>query len=246
MVKSEIIKTMEAVALKASEIQLNYFLKFDKLKPEEKSYQDYVTIADKESEEMIIQGLQKAFPDYGFIGEESGIIKPEAKKKGRGFRGGRGQTTELAHKLVDPHDTTKPLEDRARSYFYTNCASCHQEAGGGNSLMNMDFTVPLDRMRMVGVKPLHNFPDNPNAELIKPGEPDNSVVFLRMSRRGTGQMPPLSTNVVDQKSVEMLRDWITSLKGREMDKAKTEWGFASFLTKTNEDGQVIDPPVFIN
>jgi myo-inositol-1(or 4)-monophosphatase len=72
---------MEAVALKASEIQLNYFLKFDKLKPEEKSYQDYVTIADKESEELIIQGLEKAFPDYGFIGEESGIIKPEAKKK---------------------------------------------------------------------------------------------------------------------------------------------------------------------
>ena len=81
MVKSEIIKAMEAVALKASQIQLDYFLKFDKLKPEEKSYQDYVTIADKESEEMIIQGLQKAFPDYGFIGEESGIINPEAKKK---------------------------------------------------------------------------------------------------------------------------------------------------------------------
>lgn len=79
--KSETIKTLEAVALKASKIQLDYFLKFDKLKPEEKSYQDYVTIADKESEDLIIQELQKAFPDYGFIGEESGIINPEAKKK---------------------------------------------------------------------------------------------------------------------------------------------------------------------
>jgi myo-inositol-1(or 4)-monophosphatase len=79
--QSPTIKIIEAVALKASKIQLDYFLKFDKLKPEEKSYQDYVTIADKESEEMIIQGLQKAFPDYGFIGEESGIINPEAKKK---------------------------------------------------------------------------------------------------------------------------------------------------------------------
>jgi myo-inositol-1(or 4)-monophosphatase len=79
--KSETIKIIEAVALKASKIQLDYFLKFDKLKPEEKSYQDYVTIADKESEDLIIQELQKAFPDYGFIGEESGIINPEAKKK---------------------------------------------------------------------------------------------------------------------------------------------------------------------
>jgi myo-inositol-1(or 4)-monophosphatase len=79
--QSPTIKIIEAVALKASKIQLDYFLKFDKLKPEEKSYQDYVTIADKESEDLIIQELQKAFPDYGFIGEESGIINPEAKKK---------------------------------------------------------------------------------------------------------------------------------------------------------------------
>jgi hypothetical protein len=45
-----------------------------------------------------------------------------------------------------------------------------------------------------------------------------------MSRRGTGQMPPLSTNVVDQKSVEMLREWITSLKDRkiEPEKARSE------------------------
>ncbi len=149
--------------------------------------------------------------------------KAEAKKKGRGFRG-RGQATEISYKLVDPHDTTKPLEDRARSYFYTNCASCHIEAGGGNSLMSMDFSTPLERMRMVGVKPLHVFPDKPDAELIKPGDPENSVVFLRMSRRGTGQMPPLSTNVVDQKSVEMLREWITSLKDRkiEPEKARSE------------------------
>lgn len=88
--------------------------------------------------------------------------------------------------------------------------------------MSMDFNTPLDRMRMVGVKPLHNFPDKPDAELIKPGEPENSVVFLRMSRRGTGQMPPLSTNLVDQKSVDMLREWIKSLKGREIEKAKSE------------------------
>ena len=79
--QSPTIKTIEAIALKASKIQLDYFLKFDKLNPEEKSYQDYVTIADKESEDLIIHELQKAFPDYGFIGEESGVIKPEAKKK---------------------------------------------------------------------------------------------------------------------------------------------------------------------
>jgi uncharacterized repeat protein (TIGR03806 family) len=124
--------------------------------------------------------------------------------------------------LVDPHDKTQPLEDRARSYFYTNCASCHVDAGGGNSLMNMDIGAKRDDMKIVGVKPLHLFPDNPAALLVKPGEPENSVVFLRMSRRGTGQMPPLGSNVVDQKSVELLREWITSLGKESTKKAATE------------------------
>ena len=114
--------------------------------------------------------------------------------------------------LVDPNDTTQPLEARARSYFYTNCAGCHIDAGGGNSLMNMDFNAARHEMKMLGVKPLHVFPDRPDARLVAPGDPENSVVFLRVSRRGTGQMPPLGSTVVDQKSVELLRQWIKSLK----------------------------------
>ncbi len=40
------------------------------------------------------------------------------------------------------------------------------------------------RYEMIGVKPLHLFArTNPQALLIKPGEPESSVVFLRMSRR---------------------------------------------------------------
>ena len=117
--------------------------------------------------------------------------------------------------LVDPNDKSQPLEARARSYFYTNCASCHVDAGGGNSLMNMDISATRDAMRMVGVKPLHLFPDRPNGQLIAPGDPENSVVYLRVNRRGAGQMPPLGSNVVDQKSVELLKEWITSLKNEK-------------------------------
>lgn len=119
-----------------------------------------------------------------------------------------------ARHLVDPHDKSQPLEARARSYFYTNCANCHIDAGGGNALMNMDFNAAQEAMKMIGIKPLHQFADNPKAELVKPGEPENSVVFLRVNRRGTGQMPPLGSNVIDQKSVELLQDWIMSLKSK--------------------------------
>lgn len=116
-----------------------------------------------------------------------------------------------APRLVDPHDSSQPLEARARSYFYTNCANCHVEAGGGNALMNMDLRASREAMKMIGIKPIHPFPDHPEALIVKPGEPENSVLFLRVNRRGTGQMPPLGSNVIDKKSVELLREWIESL-----------------------------------
>ncbi len=117
--------------------------------------------------------------------------------------------------LVDPNDKQQPLVARARSYFYTNCASCHVDAGGGNSLMNMDFKAKGHELRMIGVKPIHVFPEKVDARLIDPGHPENSVVYLRVNRRGNGQMPPLGSNVVDQKSVELLKEWIEKLTAED-------------------------------
>ena len=117
--------------------------------------------------------------------------------------------------LVDPNDKQQPLEARARSYFYTNCASCHVDAGGGNSLINMDFKAKGHELRMIGVKPIHVFPEKVDARLIDPGHPENSVVYLRVNRRGNGQMPPLGSNVVDQKSVELLKEWIEKLTAED-------------------------------
>lgn len=72
---------MEKAAFAAAELQLDYFRQFDKLNPEEKQPKDYVTEADKKSEEKIIEILSEEFPDYGFIGEESGETNPSAKQK---------------------------------------------------------------------------------------------------------------------------------------------------------------------
>jgi hypothetical protein len=51
-----------------------------------------------------------------------------------------------------------------------------------------------------------------DARLIAPGEPDRSVLFRRVSQRGAGQMPPLSSNLVDPDAVQLLRDWIADMK----------------------------------
>jgi hypothetical protein len=37
-------------------------------------------------------------------------------------------------------------------------------------------------------------------------------LLYRVATRGTGQMPPLATSVVDREAVELLRQWIEQLK----------------------------------
>ena len=44
----------------------------DIVKVDEKSRHDFVTEVDRRSEDMIIQAIQKAYPDHTFLGEETG------------------------------------------------------------------------------------------------------------------------------------------------------------------------------
>ncbi len=119
---------------------------------------------------------------------------------------------EEPRKLVDPYDRRLPLEARARSYLHANCAQCHVEAGGGNAQMELEIGTPRDKMRVVGVKPLHDTFGIKDARLIAPGDPEKSLLYLRMRRRGPGQMPPLATALVDEEAVSLIHDWIKSMK----------------------------------
>jgi len=114
-------------------------------------------------------------------------------------------------RLADPYDATQPLPDRVRAYFDVNCANCHVEAGGGNSLMELGFNTRWEKMRIIDVNPQHDRRGIPNARLVAPGDPDRSVLLHRMLRRGRGQMPPLATSLVDEPAVQLIREWIASL-----------------------------------
>jgi hypothetical protein len=114
--------------------------------------------------------------------------------------------------LVDPYDKTQDLTTRVRSYLHSNCAQCDIEAGGGNSAMELEFTKPLDKMRIIDVKPLHDTFGIKDARLIAPGDPDRSVLLKRISHRDKGHMPPLTTRVVDQPMVDAMREWIAGMK----------------------------------
>ena len=123
-----------------------------------------------------------------------------------------GQPPGKLQTLVDPFDTRQNLTARAKSWLHTNCSSCHVEAGGGNAAIDLEFTTDLKNMRILDIKPMHRTFDLTDAKLIAPGHPERSVLLKRIGLRGPHQMPPLSTNRVDERGVALISEWIRSLK----------------------------------
>jgi glucose/arabinose dehydrogenase len=115
-------------------------------------------------------------------------------------------------KLVDPYDAKQDIALRARSYLHSNCSQCHVEAGGGNSQMELEFTTPLDKMRLINVNPVHDTFGIKDAKLVAPGNPERSILVQRIAHRDKGHMPPLATRLVDQQTVKLLEQWIREMK----------------------------------
>jgi hypothetical protein len=114
-------------------------------------------------------------------------------------------------RLVNPYEVESPLEARVKSYLHVNCSTCHVKEGGGNALLELGLTTPVARMHLIDEPPLHDRFDIPDARLVAPGAPERSMLYQRISRRGTGQMPPLVSSEVDRKAVEMIAEWIRGL-----------------------------------
>lgn len=121
------------------------------------------------------------------------------------------QAGEHYPKLVDPYDAKADLAARVKSYLHSNCAICHVDAGGGNAQMLLGWSTPLDKMKLVDAAPVHHKFDLAQPKIVAPGNPDGSILLKRMSMRGSGQMPQLATNVVDEQAVALIREWIKSL-----------------------------------
>ena len=189
----------------------------------------YGKVADNQMRVLENLGLLKV----NFVEETRNYLKDEARSKGLGDKeatayaakmmahsGQRGpvststlltRSPDKYRRMVDPYDKKNDLTLRARSYLQSNCAQCHVEAGGGNSQMELEFKTPLEKMRLVDVKPVHDHFGIPDAKLIYPGHPEKSILLTRISTRGKGQMPPLATSHVDAEAVQLMREWIIEL-----------------------------------
>ena len=83
--------------------------------------------------------------------------------------------------------------------------------GGGNAEFQLLATLPLSELGVVNTRPGQGLFNLDDPKILVPGEPDRSMIYHRMTKLGLGRMPHVASNVIDDKAVKLLRDWISQL-----------------------------------
>ncbi|MGA2342730.1 MAG: chitobiase/beta-hexosaminidase C-terminal domain-containing protein [Steroidobacteraceae bacterium] len=115
-------------------------------------------------------------------------------------------------RLAPRADTSRSLEDRARSYLDANCSQCHRPGG---TVANFDarYDTPLEKQGLINGPVLLDLGiDRPR--IIAPHDVWRSIAFKRVNTVDDFHMPPLDRKTIDRSGVELLRQWIDSLPGR--------------------------------
>jgi uncharacterized repeat protein (TIGR03806 family) len=114
-------------------------------------------------------------------------------------------------KLAAIDDTSRSLEDRARSFLDANCAHCHRPKGTV-AFFDARYDTPLDQQNLIdGHVLIDERIDNPR--IIAPNDIWRSILYMRANTVEAYKMPPLARNEIDEKSMAVLRQWIQSLPG---------------------------------
>jgi putative heme-binding domain-containing protein len=124
--------------------------------------------------------------------------------------------------LVDPYDAKADLSRRARSYLQVNCAHCHQFGAGGTADIELRYEIPLDQMKTLEVRPVQGTFDIPGAQILAPGDPYRSVLYYRMAKLGRGRMPHIGSEIVDERGLGVIHDWIRRLPIHKGERALLE------------------------
>lgn len=149
------------------------------------------------------------------VGNESGEDALEAMSE-RGWLS-PGAEAWAGEVFVAP-DSESPLEARVRSYLHSNCAGCHRPGVAAvRSEMDLRYTTPFADTKTCGLEPEHGslYGAVKNAQIIRPGVPEESVFYRRMTTLEVFRMPQLGTSVVDEQGSELVRQWIEGMEGCE-------------------------------
>lgn len=119
--------------------------------------------------------------------------------------------------MVNPHDTTQSLQDRARSYLHANCAHCHCRGGGGTVALDLVFSNTNEQINALSFATTQGGFGLEASQVISPGDPYSSILYYRMATAGKGHMPKLWTRDNDEAGLQLVHDWITSLGKSKVD-----------------------------
>ena len=115
-------------------------------------------------------------------------------------------------RLAAISDETRPLEERVRSYWDSNCSMCHGAVSSIRATWDARFQTPLERQGVVfgslsgeAELPLESF-------VVAPHDLEHSAMWQRaVSTDAAVRMPPLGRRRVDAQYVDVLERWIDSL-----------------------------------
>jgi len=114
--------------------------------------------------------------------------------------------------LASLEDTTRSLEDRARSYLDANCAQCHRPKGTV-AYFDARYDTPLAKQNLIDGPVLIDERIDDSPRVIKPNDLWRSILYMRTDTTEAFKMPPLARNTIDQQGMKLLREWIESLPG---------------------------------
>jgi uncharacterized repeat protein (TIGR03806 family) len=119
---------------------------------------------------------------------------------------------ETAFKIADYHDSVNySVTERARSYLHANCSNCHRPGGQGRGPADMRFSRTFNEMNVCNVDPVAGNLGIPNAKLLVPGIPTESIISIRMHAIDNTRMPLIGTSIVDTFGTQLIDQWITDI-----------------------------------
>lgn len=112
-------------------------------------------------------------------------------------------------------DETATLDSRARAWLDVNCAHCHRREGpASNSGLFLTWNETDETAYGIKKRPVAAGRGSGGLQFdILPGEPDKSILLYRVESTEPGvMMPELGRSLTDPRAVELLRNWIASLR----------------------------------
>jgi len=128
-------------------------------------------------------------------------------------------TNEVQSVSYDIPDGGDANTKAALGYLHGNCGVCHHDYSDVPESIKLRLWLTVDSLASVQDTTIYltavgqplSLPLTGATSLIEPGDASKSAVYMRMSMRGDGQMPPLGTEQVDTAASAVVETWINSL-----------------------------------